>query len=109
MSDLTRGELNDLLAGFAAKNPAYRDALKKDAKDVIERQMNSSLPETIKVSVVEDTSDTIHIVLPHVPAEGEELSDSDLESVAGGFLDDKYYCNNARQGAFATHVEVSIV
>jgi hypothetical protein len=108
MANLSRGELNDLLAGFAAKNEKYRDALLKDPKDVIERQLNNKLPESLAVKVVQDTSSTMHIVLPHVPGEGEELSDSDLESVAGGFMDE-YNCNFSKAGGIGTRVEISLV
>lgn len=108
MANLSRGELNDLLAGFAAKNEKYRDALLKNPKDVIERQLNNKLPESLAVKVVQDTSSTMHIVLPHVPGEGEELSDSDLESVAGGFMDE-YNCNFSKAGGIGTRVEISLV
>jgi hypothetical protein len=108
MADLTRGELNDLLADFAAKNPKYRDALMKNPKDVIERQLNSKLPGSLTVKVIQDTSSTMHVVLPHVPSEGEELSDAALESVAGGFLD-KYTCNFSKAGGIGTRVEISLV
>ena len=108
MSDMSRGELNDLIAGFAAKNTAYRTALQSDAKDIIERQLNTELPASVKVSVVEDDATTMHIVLPHVPAEGAELSDADLESVAGGFLD-RYTCNFSKAGGIGTRVEISLV
>ena len=108
MSDMSRGELNDLIAGFATQNPKYREALQNDAKDVITRQLNADLPASVKVSVVEDTTDTMHIVLPHVPAEGDELSDADLESVAGGFLD-RYTCNFSKAGGIGTRVEISLV
>ena len=91
MPHLTRGELNDLLAGFATKSPKYRTALKANAKDIVERQLNSKLPESIQVRVVEDARDTMHIVLPYVPVEGAELSAAELETVAGGFMD--YTCN----------------
>jgi hypothetical protein len=50
----------------------------------------------------------MHIVLPHVPGEGEELSDSDLESVAGGFMDE-YNCNFSKAGGIGTRVEISLV
>lgn len=108
MSDLTRGEMNDLVAEFATKNPKYREALAKNPKDVIERQLNNKLPATLEVSVIEDGPNKMHIVLPHVPKEGEELSDSDLESVAGGFLD-KYTCNFNKAGGVGTRVEISLV
>jgi hypothetical protein len=46
------------------------------------------------------------VVFPHVPAEGE-LSDSDLEKVAGGFLDKNAECNNS-PGAMTTFVQINL-
>jgi len=45
------------------------------------------LPEAIRVVAVEETADTIYLVLPGAsPAgEGGELSDRELEAVAGGW------------------------
>ena len=79
---------SSLLAAFAADNPNYRDALMKDPKTVIEKQLNTSLPANLMVKAVQETADTAYVVVPHVPAEGE-LDDADLEKVAGG-LGDKY-------------------
>lgn len=107
MADLTRGELNDLIAEFATKNPKYRDALMKNPKDVIERQLQSTLPSSMSVKVVQDTANSMTLVLPHVVKEGEELSDSALESVAGGFLD-KYTCNFNKAGGIGTRIEIGI-
>ena len=45
------------------------------------------MPEDVRVVAVEETQDTIYLVLPATPmagAEGVELSDQELESVAGG-------------------------
>ncbi len=108
MADMTRGELNDLLAGFAAQNPKYKESLIKDPKGTIEKQLNNTLPGSLKVKVIEDSPDVMHIVLPHVPAEGEELSDADLEAVAGGFLD-KYTCNFKGAGAAVIGTRVSVL
>ena len=91
MANLSRGELNDLLAGFAAKNPKYREALIKDPKSVIEKQLNTSIGNTHVKAVVE-TADTTYVVIPHVAKEGE-LSDADLEKVAGGKGDIEVNCH----------------
>jgi hypothetical protein len=48
--------------------------------------LGTRLPEGVRVVAVEETQDTIHLVLPGAPTagrEGVELSDRDLESVAG--------------------------
>ena len=83
--NMTRGEVQDLVAKFATENPAYRAALLKDPKGIIERQLNTKLGN-VNVKAVADTADTIHVVVPHVAKEGE-LSDADLEKVAGGKQD----------------------
>ena len=80
---MTRGEVQDLLAKFAVENPKYREALIRDPKAIIERQLNTSLGN-VQVKAVVETPDTIYVVVPHVTREGE-LSDADLEKVAGGF------------------------
>ena len=79
---MTRGEVQDLLAKFAVENAKYREALVRDPKMIIEKQFGSRLGN-IQVTAVVETADTVYIVVPHVPAEGE-LSDRDLEKVAGG-------------------------
>ena len=82
--EMTRGEVQDLLAKFSSESATYRDRVKSDAKDVIEKQFGYSIPTGISVKVVEETADTVYLVLPHTVAEGDELSDADLEAVAGG-------------------------
>jgi hypothetical protein len=82
---MTRGQLHDLLARFAVDNPKYREALIKDPKMVLEKQLGHSLGKVTVKSVIE-TPDTMYVVVPYVAKEGE-LSDSDLEKVAGGMLD----------------------
>jgi hypothetical protein len=88
---MSRGELIDLLGGFAAGDPEYMKLLKADPKDVIARQLQTEVPAGVNVKVLEETADTMYIVVPYVAAEGAELSDSDLESVAGGFADSTEY------------------
>ena len=40
---MTRGQVQDLVGKFATENPKYRDALIRDPKGVIEKQLNTSL------------------------------------------------------------------
>jgi hypothetical protein len=82
--DMTRGEIQDLLVKFAAEQPAYRDSLKKNPKEVIYKQFGIQVPGNTKVSVLQESADQIYVVLPHVVESGAELSDADLEAVAGG-------------------------
>src|ERR1700694_2515809 len=84
MSEVTRSEITTLIGEFAAKDPEYRRALLANPKRVLEEQMQSKLPDSLHVKVVEETPDTIYLVAPYVAAAGGELSDTDLEKVAGG-------------------------
>ena len=99
MSDvsMTRGEIQDLLTKFAKNTPAYRAALIKNPKAVLEGQLNSKIPDSIHVKAVEETADTMYVVVPYVPESGAELSDSALEMVAGG-KGDSYDCHAAIGG-----------
>ena len=67
----------------ATKDPKFREALKKDPVAAIESELGVKSPGGITVKVLEDTPDTIHLVLPPKVPE-RELSARDLEKVAGG-------------------------
>ena len=84
MEKLTRGQIQDLVGKFASENPKYRAALLSNPKGTIEKQLNTQLG-AVTVKAVADTADTVHVI-PYAAAEGE-LSDSDLERVAGGKQD----------------------
>jgi hypothetical protein len=51
----------------------------------VEQELGRQLPEGIEVSVLEESADTIYLVLPSASAGGQggSLSDQDLEAVAG--------------------------
>ena len=103
---MTRGEVQDLIAKFAVENPKYRDALIKDPKSIIERQLNTSLGST-KVKAVVETADTVYVVVPHLAGEGE-LSDADLEKVAGGKQDIKASCTVMGAGIGNTVTQINL-
>jgi hypothetical protein len=96
---MTRGQIQDLVGKFAAENPKYRDALLKDPKATIEKQLNTKLGG-VNVKAVADTAETVHVVVPYNPGEGE-LSDADLEKVAGGKQDIKANCTALALGGAA--------
>jgi hypothetical protein len=99
---MTRGEVQDLLAKFATENPRYREALIRDPKAIVEKQLNTSLGR-VKVKSVVETADTTYVIIPYLPAEGE-LSDADLEMVAGGKQDITAECTTIGVGAAANTI-----
>jgi len=102
---LSRGAVNDLVAGFASKNPEYRQALIEKPREVLGAQLGQTIPESVAVKVIVEKPDEFNVIIPHVAKEGEELSDADLEQVAGGFKDE-YNCDIKGMG-FGTRVEIN--
>jgi hypothetical protein len=87
MPEYTRGELQDKMQEWANDNVAYRNALLKTPKKVLEQHLGQEFPEEFEVEVVQDTPTKMYIALGGFPvAAGEELSDDDLENVAGGLI-----------------------
>ena len=70
----------------AMKDEAFRQELLVNPKGALERELGITLPQGVNVQVHEDTSTTIHIVLPMKAQTGEpmELSDAELEQATGG-------------------------
>lgn len=105
MAEMSRGEVNDLIAGFASKDPDYKQALLAEPKKVVSMQLGQDIPESLEIKVVQDTAEVMHMVLPYMPEEGAELSDADLEMVAGGKGGGGgYTCNDIK--GIGTHVEI---
>jgi hypothetical protein len=90
MSEATgRAEMERRLIEKSLEDEAFRQRLIEDPKGAVEQELGRQLPEEVRVVAVEESADTIYLVLPSTPmASGEsvELSDPDLESVAGGGL-----------------------
>src|SRR5882762_10136128 len=107
----TRGQLWDKIVEQAQKNPKYHAQLKADPRSLMEKQLGTSIPKSVNIKVLEEANDTYYIVLPAMAKDGAELSDSDLEKVAGGgTVKGNASCNNAQGSAIGvTVVDVSLV
>ena len=79
----TRRDMEAEIIERALKDEGFARELRADTKAVIEREVGK-LPEGIEVKVVEETPDTLYLVLPAHPSPGRQLSDEELERVAGG-------------------------
>ena len=69
------------------EDESFRQRLIEDPKGAVEEELGTQLPEGVRVVTVEESADTIYLVLPGTSMAGEEdgeLSDQQLGSVAGG-------------------------
>ena len=107
----TRGQLWDKIVEQAQKNPKYYAALKADPRGLLEKQLGTAIPKAVNIKLLEETPETYYIVLPHAAKEGAELSDSDLEKVAGGAtVKGDAQCNGTKGAAIGvTVVDVSLI
>jgi Nitrile hydratase, alpha chain len=82
-----RAEMERRLLQRSLEDDAFRQRLLEDPKAAVEQELGTRLPEDVRVVAVEETAETIYLVLPFRSTEGqevEELSDGELEAVAGG-------------------------
>lgn len=66
------------------ERPAYRKAFLQSPRAVIEAQIGTALPADLSITVLEEGPNLFYIVVPYVVPAGRELSDLELEHVAGG-------------------------
>ena len=81
-----RAQMERRIVQRSIEDDAFRQQLIEDPKGAVEQELETRLPEEVRVVTVEETADTIYLVLPSTPiagTEGVELSDRELESVAG--------------------------
>jgi hypothetical protein len=97
-----RAEVERTLVQRSLEDEEFRRRLLDDPKGTLEQELGSSLPQGFDVRVVEESADTIYLVLPSASAlgdQGGELSEEELESVAGGvggkYTDDDATCGRA--------------
>ena len=84
----SRAEMERRLVQRSIEDDAFRRRLIEDPKAAVEQELGTRLPEDVRVVAVEETAETIYLVLPSRSTEGQEageLSDRELEAVAGGW------------------------
>lgn len=69
----------------AQRDPAFRQLLTTDPRSALRDEVGIEIPEDVKITVVEESPSTVYLVLPQESAAaGQELSDDELDEVAGG-------------------------
>jgi hypothetical protein len=82
----SRAEMERTLVQRSMEDEDFRRRLLEDPKATVEQELATQLPEDVEVRVVEESQQTIYLVLPFRSADlpAGELSDQQLEAVAGG-------------------------
>ena len=85
-----RAEMERRLIERSLQDDAFRQGLLAEPRAAVEEELGTRLPEEVRVVVVEETADTVYLVLPVRSTEAQEageLSDRELEAVAGGWME----------------------
>jgi hypothetical protein len=83
----TKAELEAQIVAKAWQDENFKQELLSNPKAVLEREMGQKSPADFELTVVEETSNHMYIVLPMKPSnikDSQELSEEALETVAGG-------------------------
>ena len=83
----SRAAVERRLIDRSLEDEEFRQRLLDDPKGTLEQELERELPEGVQVRAVEETKDTIYLVLPSASAlggQGGDLSDEALEAVSGG-------------------------
>jgi hypothetical protein len=66
------------------QRPAYRKAFLHSPRTEIEEQLGAPLPSDLSITILEEGPNLFYFVVPYEVPTGCELSDMELEHVAGG-------------------------
>lgn len=80
----TRRQLETALVEKCWKDPEFKKEMVSDPKGMFERHTGRKLPEQVKIFIHEEDANTLHLSIPPAPSNLRQLSDEDLERVAGG-------------------------
>jgi hypothetical protein len=80
----SRRELEEKIVALAWKDDGFRKAFLADPKAQFEEKLGVKLPASLKITAHAEDADHLYFVIPAKPKGAAELSDADLEKVAGG-------------------------
>ena len=80
-AQMSRQDIESHIINRATADAEFRASLIADPRAALEQEIGLSVPADFTLTVIEETANSMSLVLP--PAQGE-LSDMELEGVAGG-------------------------
>jgi hypothetical protein len=80
----TRQDIEARIIAKAWKDEAYKQELLINPKVVIEREFGVKFPAGVNVQILSENPTSLYFVLPISPVATEELSEEQLEAIAGG-------------------------
>ena len=80
----SRRDVETALIEKCWKDAEFKRQVVSDPKGMLERHTGQKLPAQVKIFIHEEDATTLHFSLPPAPSDLAELSDEDLEKVAGG-------------------------
>jgi hypothetical protein len=92
---MTRRELETKVIVKAIKDASFRRTLLNNPREgvlaaVKELDPEFEIPQGMDVKVFEEPKKAFYLVLPQTPTDNIEISDEDLEKVAGGIFTDRW-------------------
>jgi hypothetical protein len=82
---MSRREIQEKIVALAWKDEAFRRSFVADPKAAFERKLKTKLPPDLKITAHEEDDNHLYFVIPANPKVNVgELSDEDLEKIAGG-------------------------
>jgi hypothetical protein len=79
-----RREMETALIEKCWKDSEFKKAVVGDPKGTLERHIGRKLPVNLRIFIHEEDANTLHFALPPTISNVTELSDQELEKVAGG-------------------------
>ena len=78
--------VQDQVMERSVKDETFRQQMLSNPRQVLADEYGVNIPANVSIQVVEDTPNNVHLVLPPKAQVGgmQELSDGELEAVAGG-------------------------
>jgi hypothetical protein len=70
----------------AWKDAKFKEQLLSDPKSVLGSYIGKSIPDDVEIKVVEESSKILYLVLPVEPTNESELTEAQLEAIAGGYF-----------------------